>query len=75
MGKVIYGNRDRHYGFIRCDDGGDDQFVHVSALIDTGTLYVGDVVLFEVTRDSRGRREHAANVKLSWKSDCEGRKS
>ncbi|WP_371932976.1 cold-shock protein [Bradyrhizobium sp. CCGUVB23] len=33
MGKVIYWNRDRLFGFIRCDDGGADQFVHVSALI------------------------------------------
>lgn len=60
IGKVIYWNPDRHFGFIRYDDGGDDQFVH--ALIDTDTLYVGDVVLFEVARDRRSRREHAVNV-------------
>ncbi|WP_084801963.1 cold-shock protein [Bradyrhizobium sp. Ec3.3] len=64
MGKVIYRNRDRLFGFIRCDDGGADQFVHVSALIDADTLYVGDVVLFEVARDRRSRRERAVNVMI-----------
>ncbi|WP_371260905.1 cold-shock protein [Bradyrhizobium sp. Cp5.3] len=59
---MIYWNRDRHYGFIRCDDGGDDQFVHVSVLIDSDRLYVGDAVLFEVARDGRSRRERAVNV-------------
>lgn len=61
-GKVTYWNRERHYGFIRCDDGSADQFVDGSALRGTDTLYVGDTVLFEVARDRQRHRERAVNV-------------
>lgn len=61
-GKVTYWNRERHYGFIRCDDGSADHFVRGSALRDADTVYVGDTVLFEIARDRQRHRERAVNV-------------
>jgi CspA family cold shock protein len=64
QGKITYWNLNRGYGFIR-GDGGDDTFVHVSALLDgRQALKVGDVVSFELASDMRTRKTIAAQVRV-----------
>jgi cold shock protein len=57
-GTVKWFNADKGYGFIQPDEGGDDLFVHFSAINVQGykTLEDGQAVTFEVTQGRRGRR-------------------
>ena len=61
-GTVRQFNEDRGYGFIKPDDGGEDVFVHYSAIAGSGfrTLEEGDKVSYEVTRGRKGPQ--AVNV-------------
>ena len=61
-GTVKWFNRTKGYGFIECE-GGEDVFVHYSALEQDGfkTLDQGDKVEFEVVEGPKGLQ--AANVK------------
>ncbi len=55
-GTVKFFNATKGYGFIHPDDGGDDVFVHYSAIQADGyrTLDEGDKVQFEAVRGPKG---------------------
>lgn len=61
-GTVKWFNAEKGYGFIADDDGGNDVFVHFSAIQADGfkTLEEGQAVEFDVVEGPRG--EQAANV-------------
>jgi CspA family cold shock protein len=61
QGKVKWFNKEKGYGFIEQNDGGDI-FVHFSAIVQDGfkTLAEGESVEFEVVDGPRGPQ--AANV-------------
>ncbi len=55
-GRVKWFNEDKGYGFIARDDGGDDVFLHFSALNMSGFKTIADdtAVEFEVEENERG---------------------
>jgi cold shock protein len=55
-GTVKWFNSEKGYGFITPDDGGEDLFVHFSAISGSGfkTLDEGAKVSFEVTQGQKG---------------------
>lgn len=57
-GRVKWFNDLRGYGFIECDEGGDDVYVHYTALSSDGyqTLKQGTRVVFDVEPEARGPR-------------------
>lgn len=57
IGTVKFFNTDKGYGFITPDEGGPDNFVHVSALDRSGmaTLNKDQRVRYEVEPDKRGK--------------------
>lgn len=63
-GTVKWFNAGKGYGFISNDEGGDDVFVHFSAIQTEGfkTLREGQKVSFEVEEDAAKGKLRAANV-------------
>ncbi len=63
-GKVKWFNDSKGYGFIQQDDGGDDVFVHHTAIQSEGfrSLKENQAVEFEVTKGPKGLQ--AANVRI-----------
>jgi cold shock protein len=63
-GTVKWFNAEKGYGFIAPDGGGNDVFVHFSAIQATGyrSLEEGQKVEFEITQGQKG--DAAADVKL-----------
>ena len=63
-GTVKWFNAEKGYGFISNDNGGEDVFVHFSAIQADGfkTLNEGQKVDFEIIDGARGPQ--AANVKV-----------
>jgi len=61
-GTVKWFNAEKGFGFIAPDGGGDDVFVHFSAIQSTGykSLDEGQKVEFEITQGQKG--DAAANV-------------
>ena len=61
-GTVKWFNDSKGFGFITPDQGGEDLFVHFSAIQGNGfkTLKEGQKVTFEVTRGAKGQQ--ASNV-------------
>ncbi|HEX8300644.1 cold-shock protein [Sphingomonas sp.] len=57
IGKVKFFNNDKGYGFIAPEDGGNDSFVHISAVERAGmsTLQTDQRVSYEVETDNRGK--------------------
>lgn len=63
-GTVKWFNAEKGYGFISNDDGGEDVFVHFSAIQSEGykTLAEGQKVTYDTETDSRNGKLRAANV-------------
>jgi CspA family cold shock protein len=65
-GTVKFFNADKGYGFIAPDGGGQDAFVHITALESSGinTLNQNDRVTYDLENDKRGKQA-AVNVKMA----------
>lgn len=65
-GTVKWFNAEKGYGFISNDDGGEDVFVHFSAIQADGykTLTEGQKVTYDTETDSRNGKLRAANVNI-----------
>ncbi|MBE6831267.1 cold-shock protein [Clostridium sp. KNHs216] len=63
-GTVKWFNQDKGFGFISNDEGGDDVFVHFSAITGQGykSLTEGQKVTFDTETDPRNGKLKAANV-------------
>lgn len=63
-GTVKWFNAEKGYGFISNDNGGDDVFVHFSAIVSDGykTLAEGQKVTYDTETDSRNGKLRAVNV-------------
>jgi len=68
-GTVKWFNGEKGFGFIQQADGGQDVFVHFSAIQGGGyrNLNEGDEVTFEVERGPKGLQ--AANVQVTRQAD------
>jgi cold shock protein len=57
IGTVKFFNIDKGYGFIQPEDGGNDAFVHISAVEKAGmsTLNKEQRVSYELEQDRRGK--------------------
>jgi len=61
-GTVKMWNEDRGFGFITPGEGGEDVFVHRSALQEGATLQPGMAVTYEATWDDKKRKDRATDV-------------
>ena len=66
-GTVKFYNTQKGYGFIAPDGGGNDVFVHASALERAGirTLNEGEKVQFDTELDRRSGKTAVANIKTA----------
>lgn len=66
-GKVKWFNANKGFGFIQPDDGGEDVFVHASALEQSGlpTLNEGQKVTYEIHTSPRTGKSTAANLRVT----------
>ncbi|MVB11319.1 Cold shock protein 1 [Caprobacter fermentans] len=66
-GTVKWFNADKGYGFISNDDGGEDVFVHFSAIQSDGykSLEEGQKVVYDTETDSRNGKLRASNVRIA----------
>jgi cold shock protein len=65
-GVVKWFNGQKGFGFIQPDDGGNDVFVHISAVERAGlsTLNEGQKVSFEVKADPKRGKSSAENLRV-----------
>ena len=66
-GTVKFYNDQKGFGFIQPDNGGNDVFVHATALERAGMrgLAEGQKVSYDVEADRRSGKESATNLKTS----------
>ncbi len=66
IGTVKWFNPDKGFGFIAPDEGGNDAFVHVSAVQRAGIsdLHEGQKVEFDLVQDRKSGKLSADNLKL-----------
>lgn len=66
-GTVKWFNDSKGFGFIAPNNGGQDVFVHISAVERSGmrTLSEGQKLSFEVERDAKRGKDNAANLKAA----------
>ncbi len=64
-GTVKWFNSQKGFGFIQPDDGGQDVFVHISAVERAGlsTLSEGQKVTFDVVADRKRGKSSAENLR------------
>jgi CspA family cold shock protein len=64
-GTVKWFNSQKGFGFIQPESGGNDVFVHISAVerAGMGTLNEGQKVSFDVVADSRSGKSAAENLR------------
>ena len=67
MGTVKWFNATKGYGFIQPDDGGNDVFVHISAVerAGLGTLREGQKISYEIVSDRRSGKSSADNLRAA----------
>jgi len=65
-GTVKWFNSDKGYGFISPENGGQDVFVHISAVQRAGLngLNDGQKVSYEITQDRRSGKSSAEELRL-----------
>lgn len=65
-GTVKWFNAQKGFGFIQPDDGGQDAFVHISAVERAGlsTLNDGQKVTYELVADRRTGKKSADNLQV-----------
>ena len=66
-GTVKWFNATKGFGFIQPDDGGQDVFVHISAVERAGmrTIVEGQKLSFEVMQDKRSGKSAAENLQAA----------
>jgi CspA family cold shock protein len=64
-GTVKWFNATKGFGFIQPDDGGNDVFVHISAVERAGLrgLNEGEKIAYEIVADKRSGKSSADNLK------------
>ena len=64
IGTVKWFNAQKGFGFIQPDDGGNDVFVHISAVERAGLagLHEGQKIQFELERDRKSGKMSAAQL-------------
>ena len=64
-GTVKWFNTQKGFGFIQPDNGGNDVFVHISAVeaAQMRTLNEGQKIAFDLVMDPKKGKESAANLK------------
>lgn len=65
-GTVKWFNDTKGFGFIQPDDGGQDAFVHISAVERSGLrgLQEGQKVSYEMIQDKRSGKTSAGNLRV-----------
>ena len=66
-GTVKFFNNDKGFGFITPDEGGNDVFVHITAVKDSGMddLTDGQRIAFDTEPDRRGKGPKAINLRAA----------
>ena len=66
-GTVKWFNATKGFGFIQPDEGGQDVFVHVSAVerAGLGSIHEGQKLSFELERDQRSGKTSAGQLQLA----------
>ena len=67
MGTVKWFNSTKGFGFIQPDDGGNDVFVHISAVERSGlgTLREGQKISYQIVADRRSGKSSADNLRAA----------
>ncbi|WP_407529636.1 cold-shock protein [Methylobacterium oryzisoli] len=67
IGTVKWFNGQKGFGFIQPDDGGNDVFVHISAVERSGmhSLSEGQKISYEMETDRRNGKQSAGNLKAA----------
>jgi CspA family cold shock protein len=67
IGTVKWFNGQKGFGFIQPDNGGNDVFVHISAVerAGLGSIHEGQKLSFELEKDPRSGKSSAGQLQLA----------